>query len=215
MADVIERLSSCYVAVIHDVMWGMGERDFVMPSDLAALERGQTLCGPAFTITGDLKPGTDPDQTLRAWTQLLSAAKPGHVWVCQPNTQDIALMGELSAETLNYRGVLGCVIDGGLRDAEFILKLGFPVWHRFRTPLDVNGQWLPTAIDEPIRIGTVWIRPGDLIVADFDGVVRVPAAIAEEVADRAVEARDTESEVRKAILSGVDPVEAFDRYGKF
>ena len=80
-----------------------------------------------------------PAQTLLAWTGLLSQATPGHVWVSQPHNQIVAQMGELSAETLHRKGVLGAVVDGGLRDTSFILRLGFPCWGTFHTPRDVVG----------------------------------------------------------------------------
>jgi regulator of RNase E activity RraA len=170
MDDLAGRLSTCYTGIVNDVLQAMGERDFVLPHDLTALDPGQRLCGPAFTVSGGLVE-TDPHATLLAWTRLLSAAKSGHVWVCQPNTQAIALMGELSAETLKLRGIRGCIIDGGVRDVAFIRKLGLPVWRRFNTPADIVGRWLPDTIDAPIRIGAVTIEPGDLLLADSDGAI--------------------------------------------
>jgi regulator of RNase E activity RraA len=124
-------------------------------------------------------------------------------------------MGELSAETLHRKRVLGCVVDGGLRDANFILRLGFPVWHAFHTPRDVVGHWLPTATDVPIHIDDVLIRPGDWLHGDRDGMVRIPAERVAKVAEKAVAAMNTESLVRRAILDGVDPQEAYLRHQKF
>ena len=69
-------------------------------------------------------------------------------------------MGELSAETLKPKGVRGYVADGGCRDVDFILRLGFPVWCRYFTPRDIVGHWLPDAFDQPITIGAVDDPPG-------------------------------------------------------
>jgi regulator of RNase E activity RraA len=124
-------------------------------------------------------------------------------------------MGELSAETLHAKGVLGYVVDGGCRDLAFIRKLGFPVFHRFATPRDVVATWVPEAFGEPITIGQVRIANGDFILADIDGVVVIPAGIAEQVITRCEEVMQTENQVRKAILEGVDPQEAYLRHGKF
>ncbi len=157
----------------------------------------------------------DAHETLLGWTGLLSAAKPGHVWVCQPNTEEIALMGELSAETLKNKGVRGCVIDGLSRDTEFMIEMGFQAYFKAYTPRDIVGAWLPKAVDEPIKIGAVWIRPGDYILADRDGVVRIPVEILEEVLDKAEAGISTENKVRTAILSGTDPQQAYLQYGKF
>ena len=79
----------------------------------------------------------DPHETLLAWTGFLSKAPENKVVICQPNTQEIALMGELSAETLQLRGVRGYIVDGGARDLDFILKIDYPVWSKFYTPKDM------------------------------------------------------------------------------
>jgi regulator of RNase E activity RraA len=157
----------------------------------------------------------DPHETLLAWTGLLSQAPPGHVWAAQPGNHEVAQMGELSAETLHRKGVLGVVTDGAIRDANFILRLGFPCWGTHGTPRDVVGCWLPTATDVPIAIDEVTIRPGDWLHGDRDGMVVIPAERVAEVATRATEAMNTESLVRRAILDGVDPQEAYLRHGKF
>jgi regulator of RNase E activity RraA len=124
-------------------------------------------------------------------------------------------MGELSAETLKLKGVRGYVADGGCRDVDFILKLGFPVWCRYLTPRDIVGYWLPDGFDQPIRIGEVTIRPGDLALGDRDGMVILPQDRAEEIVAAAETAIGTENLVRKAILEGMDPQEAYIKYGKF
>ncbi len=109
----------------------------------------------------------------------LSKARPGTVLICQPNDSTVAHMGELSAETLKLKGVRGYVADGGCRDVDFILKLGFPVWCRYFTPRDIVGYWLPQDFDQPIRIGEVTIRAGDLVLGDRDGMVILPQDRAE------------------------------------
>jgi 4-hydroxy-4-methyl-2-oxoglutarate aldolase len=212
--ELTQRLERCYTGVIHDVMRAMGLSDFTLPPDLRPLLPGQKLAGPAFTVEG--KTGEfDAHETLLAWTGLLSAAKPGHVWVCQPNTEEVANMGELSAETLKNKGVRGCVIDGLSRDTEFMIDMNFQTFFKGYTPRDIVGFWLPKAVEEPIKIGSVWIRPGDYILGDRDGVVRIPAEIVEEVITKAENDISREDKVRNAILSGVDPQEAYLQFGKF
>lgn len=209
------RLERCYTGVVHDVMRAMGIRDFTLPPGLRPLLPDKPLAGPAFTIRGRTDPRADPHETLLQWTGLLSRAPAGSVWTCQPNDRTVAHMGELSAETLLRKGVRGAVIDGMIRDAGFLLALGFPCFHDGFTPRDIVGWWLPEAVEVPITIGTVEIAPGDYLVGDRDGVVRVPQALAAEVADRAEAAMATESAVRRAILDGIDPQEAYRRFGKF
>jgi regulator of RNase E activity RraA len=212
--QLTERLERCYTGVIHDILREMGLKDFVLPSELRPLLPGTKLAGPAFTLEG--KTGEfDAHETLLGWTGLLSAAKPGHVWVCQPNTEEVALMGELSAETLKNKGVRGCIIDGLSRDTEFMIEMGFQAFFKAYTPRDIVGVWLPKTIDEPIKIGEVWIRPGDYILGDRDGVVRIPVEVIAEVLDKAEAAISTENKVRTAILAGTDPQQAYLQFGKF
>jgi len=137
------------------------------------------------------------------------------VLISRPNDDVAAHLGELSAETAKYRGARGAVIDGGARDTDYILRLGFPVFCRYTTPKDVLGRWELEAYNVPITIGDVRIEPGDFVLGDRDGVVIVPAAIAEEVVGKAEEIVSTENLVRKAILEGVHPLEAYRRYGRF
>jgi regulator of RNase E activity RraA len=145
--------SKCYTSVVHDVLRARGFKDVTLPPRITAFQPEMTLCGPARTIEGVRDETADPHQTMLDWTGLLSRAAPGYIWCAQPNTHLIAQMGELSAETLHAKGVLGCVLDGGLRDAHFILDLGFPCWRTHHIPRDVVGMWRPTATEAPITIG--------------------------------------------------------------
>jgi regulator of RNase E activity RraA len=124
-------------------------------------------------------------------------------------------MGELSSETLVYKKVLGYIVDGGCRDSAFIENLGFPVFCKYFTPVDVVGKWAATALGEPIQVGEVTLLTGDYVLADRDGVVIIPAAIAAEVVQETEEVLRKENLVRKAILQGIDPVQAYLQYGKF
>lgn len=216
MTDTIKaRLETCYSGVVHDIMRAMGVRNFTLPHDITPLMAERTLCGPAFTIEGRPDDTADGHQTLLEWTGLLSRAKSGHIWVCQPHTHDLAQMGELTAETLQKKGVLGCVLDGHARDTNFLINIGFQTWRRGHTPNDIVGRWLPTATEIPIQIGDVRIEPGDYLLGDRDGMVRVPHAIAQEVTDKSIEAMQTENKVRTAIMQGTDPQQAYLKYGKF
>jgi 4-hydroxy-4-methyl-2-oxoglutarate aldolase len=216
MTDAIsERLARCYTGVVHDVMRGMGLRDFTLPPELRPLFPERRLAGPAFTIDGRVDPGADAHETLLAWTGLLSQAKPGHIWVSQPNDRVVAHMGELSAETLKNKGVIGCVADGFVRDVDFLIEMGFQTWSRGHTPRDIVGYWLPRAVEVEIRIGDVTIAPGDYLLGDRDGLVRVPRGIVEDVLAKAETAIATENKVRTAILAGVDPQQAYLKFGKF
>lgn len=215
MTAITERLEACYTGVVHDIMRGMGLRDFVLPPELRPILPGRAMAGPAFTVLGKVDPAADAHETLLRWTGLLSQAPAGSVWVSQPNDRVVAHMGELSAETLKHKGLRGCVIDGYVRDVGFLLEIGFQCWCRGFTPRDIVGYWLPAATNVDVRIGEVIVAPGDYMIGDRDGLIRIPAMMAEEVVAASEKAMATESLVRKAILAGLDPQQAYLRYGKF
>jgi regulator of RNase E activity RraA len=213
--DLVDRLAKTYTGVVHDVMRALGLRDFTLPPEIRPLASDQVLAGVVATVSGKVDEAADAHQTLLGWTGLLSKARSGTVLICQPNDSTVAHMGELSAETLKLKGVRGYVADGGCRDVDFILKLGFPVWCRYFTPRDIVGHWLPAEFDQPIRIGEVTIRADDLALGDRDGMVILPKDRADEIIAAAEAAIGTENLIRKAILEGVDPQEAYLKYGKF
>jgi regulator of RNase E activity RraA len=216
IADALtSRLERCYTGVLNDVMRAMGLRNFVLPPEIRLHDRTRPLAGPVQTLSGHVEEAADRHTTLLEWTGILSKARPGRVLVCQPHTLAVALMGELSAETLQHKGVLGYVVDGATRDLGFIERIGFPIAFRHTTPKDIVSFWLPDGVDVPIVIGEVRIHSGDYLLADIDGIVVVPAARAEEVVAEAERAIGTENLIRTAILAGEDPQAAYLRHGKF
>ena len=83
------------------------------------------------------------------------------------------------------------------------------------TPADIVERWKYDTLGEPITIGSVTISSGDFIIADMDGAVIIPQKVAEEVINKTEEIMATESEMRKAILQGMDPEQAYLKYRKF
>jgi 4-hydroxy-4-methyl-2-oxoglutarate aldolase len=215
MDKLTHRLAECYTGAVHDVLRMMGHDNIVLPPEIKAIAPGTRLAGPVWTVSGHIDRTRTRDETLLAWCTMLSKAPSGHVIVCQPNNHEIALMGELSAQTLQARGVLGYVVDGGSRDTELVLAQGFPVFCSFLTPADIVERWIPDAFAAPIVIGTVAIATGDYLLGDRDGVVVIPQAIAEDVITRTEAVVATESDMRRALLGGMDPVEAYHTFGKF
>jgi len=168
-----------------------------------------------WTVNGRIDRTKTGHETLLEWTGLLSKAPAGTVVVCQPNTHEIALMGELSAAALKLKGVRGYIVDGGTRDADMILDIGFPVFCSFATPADIGGRWVPDSFGAPVTIGAVTVSTGDYALGDSDGVVIVPGAMAEAAVTRTEQVVGTENAVRTAILGGMDPQAAYLEYGKF
>jgi len=213
--NLTRRLSRLYTGALHDVMRAMGLRDFTLPSSIRSVTIQKKIAGPVFTLLGKVDAHADPHQTLLSWTGFLSKAKPGHVVVIQPNDNEVAHMGELSGEVLMKKGVPGCVIDGATRDVSFLIGMKMPIYARYTTPRDIVGYWLADGIDVPVTIGPVTVNPGDYILADQDGVIVLPKARAEEIVAAAETASKTENRIRTAILAGMDPQQAYLKYGKF
>ena len=213
--SLAERLEGCYSGAVYDVLRAKGYVQQTLPQYLRPLNLQHKLAGPVFTIQGKRNDSLDAHQSLLKWCELLSNAPANTVLVCQPNDHTLAHMGELSSETLVYKKVLGYIVDGGCRDSAFIENLGFPVFCKYFTPVDVVAKWAATAFGEPVQIGEVTIHTGDYVLGDRDGIVIIPGAIIEEVVQQTEEVLRTENLVRKAILQGVDPVAAYLQYGKF
>lgn len=215
MTDLTNRLDACYSGAIYDVLREMGRPNCVLPREIRAIDPDTRVAGRVFTLRGTPDETISAEDSMLAWTDFLSQAPAQHVIVCQPQDDVRALMGELSAETLQFRGVRGYIVDGGSRDNAFIRRIGFPLFARFQTPRDVVAAWRPEASGEPITIGGVYISTGDYVLADIDGVVIIPESLAEEVISKVEVVISTENLVRKEILEGTDPKEAYLRHGKF
>ena len=213
--QIVSILETAYSGAIYDAMRELGLKDGILPNDIRPVDPDLSLVGRVWTCSGAMVEGTTQDESLLSWTGMLSAAPSESVVVCQPNDSTIAHMGELSAETLKFRGVKGYVVDGGNRDTDFILKLGFPVFCRYLTPWDIVARWQVQTMGEPVVIGGVRICTGDYLVGDRDGVVVIPASAASDVAMRVDEVMNTENELRSMILSGMDPQEAYLKYQRF
>lgn len=215
MPTLTERLAACYTGAVHDVLRMMGFDRIVLPPAIRAIAPGTRLAGPVWTVSGHIDRTRSRDETLLGWCTLLAKAPAGHVVVCQPNNHEVALMGELSAQTLHARGVLGYVVDGGSRDTDLVLEQKFPVFCSFLTPSDIVETWIPDRYGEPVTIGTVTISTGDYLLGDRDGVVIVPRAVIEDVVAKTEDVVATESDMRRALVGGMDPVEAYNKFGKF
>src|ERR1700681_1263357 len=215
MTTLQERLAQCYTGAVHDVLRMMGHENIVLPPEIKAIAPGTKLAGPVWTVSGHIDRTKTRHETLLGWCTLLAKAPRGHVIVCQPNNHEVALMGELSAQALMARGILGYVVDGGSRDTDLVLAQGFPVFCSFLTPSDIVERWIPDRYGEPVTIGALSIATGDYLLGDRDGVVIIPQALAEDVVGKTEEVVATESDMRRALVAGMDPVEAYNRYGKF
>ena len=213
--QLVERLKNCYTGAVYDVLRERGIKNTILPHSIKSIDPSKKLAGVIWTCSGEIDETLDKDASMLSWTNMLSKAPSNSVVICQPNDGTIAHMGELSAETLKYKGVKGYIVDGGCRDVDFILNLEFPVFCKYFTPSDVVCRWKITSLGDPIKIGNLTIKSGDYVLGDIDGVVIIPQDIAENVISETEEYMNTESQLRKDILSGVDPKEAYLKYRVF
>src|SRR5262249_29659291 len=124
-----------------------------------------------------------------------------------------ALWGELLSTASRARGAVGAVIEGLTRDANRILAMDFPVFATGFSPLDSKGRLDGISHGQPIRIGDCVIHLGDWVVADIDGVVIVPAGLAEQAFAKALEKISGENRVRAELAKGRSARDVFDQYG--
>jgi len=209
------QLRKGYSGAVYDVLRAMGLPSQTLPHTIRPLNQNWKLVGPVFPVEGRRVEGLEAHESLLQWTAMLSKAPAGAVVVCQPNDSLLAHMGELSAETFHKRGIRGYYVDGGCRDTDFITRLGFPVFCRYCTPVDVVGRWRAERFGEPVRIGEVEIKEGDWLFADRDGALIIPGEKVDQVIAEVERVMKTENKVRTAIMKGSDPQEAYIQYGKF
>lgn len=141
---------------------------------------------------------------------------------CQPDDILIAaaggsmrsgIWGELLSTAARNAGCVGAIVDGAVRDVRQMAAMGFPVYALGTIIYDSKDRQRVIDIDVPVEIDGVAFHPGDLVIADMDGVVVVPRAVEADVVRAAWAKVNAENEVRDAIKAGMPATEAFDKYG--
>ena len=200
-------------AVISDSLDARGLRHQCLAAGLAPLQNDTVLAGFAFPVT--LRRVYDvPDAPFSGLVSALDAIGRDEIFVTPTQrATDIAVWGELLSTACIARGAAGAITDGLVRDTRQIRGLGFPVFSAGTIPYDSMGRHEIDRHGVPCVIDGVRIEPGDLMVADADGIVVVPAAIAAEVVDAARAKRSSEIEFRQAVADGMGATEAFRAFG--
>ncbi|HVH70459.1 MAG TPA: RraA family protein, partial [Candidatus Dormibacteraeota bacterium] len=130
---------------------------------------------------------------------------------------NVAIYGELSATTARAHGAIGALIDGGTRDCGHLIRMGFPVFARYRCAVEAFGRYMMINNQVPIRISgelteTVVVNPGDFIFGEEDGVLVIPKNQTLEVLLECERIAGLENKAREEFARGDDPVEVFRRY---
>jgi regulator of RNase E activity RraA len=206
----VELLSS---ALLADVLDTLGHRSSALPPDVRPLSPAWKLCGRAATLSA-VSVAAEPARPYRLEMEAIDALRPREVLVGTTNgDRGSALWGELLSTACRARGAAGVVLDGLTRDAARILALGFPVFAGGLSPLDSRGRLDVVSRGEPIRVGACVVRPGDWVFGDVDGVVVVPAELADRAFAKALEKATGENRVREELLKGRSVAEVFAEYG--
>ncbi len=215
VAEMIERYKRVHTPAIADILDKKGLFRQVLPPQIQAIAPGMKVAGPAQTVKGT-PTIIHKDAYLEVAFAAYMAIEPGQVAVYD-TSQDpgTAHWGEMISTTTQAKGCGGAIIDGGVRDVERIIELGFPVFARYKTPADIRGRWRYVEVGIPIRIGNVDIRPGDWVVGDGNGVVVVPKDLAVEVLLEAEEVIETENKIRQELAAGEHPLNVYLKYGRF
>ncbi|MEW5979463.1 MAG: RraA family protein [Acidobacteriota bacterium] len=206
-----------YTAAVCDILDEMGLRNQAMHQRLRPLLPDPKKCGfvgrarTARWMETDYVVEEDP---YGLEIELMDSLKPGDVVVHSTDySGSNAPWGELMTTVALRNGAVGCVCDSQIRDCVRIVESGFPVFYAGIRPLDSKGRGYMAAYDVPVRCGEVLVKPGDLVFADFDGVVVVPREVEPEVLVRAQDKVARESLSRKELLNGKTLREVYNKYG--
>jgi len=204
-------------ATVADVLDTLGLRDQglapdFMPFPIAA----GRMAGWAYTIQGKMKryAGSGDPQKMKA----VDGVGKDDLTVWSGEGRGVCFFGELIALGMKRRGCTGALVDGGIRDIESIGRQRFPVYARYRTPVQSIGRWKVTAWQVPVFLPgatskRVKVRPGDFVLADTDGVIVVPAGLAVKVLGEAERLTAKEIRVRRELDSGASLENVLKKYG--
>jgi 4-hydroxy-4-methyl-2-oxoglutarate aldolase len=216
-AQIRQRFLAVDSSNVMDALDMIGCPNQGLRSDFAPYPaEGGKVAGFAFTIRGQMTPyeGTGDAEKMEACQQI----SQDEVSVWSGDGEGICYFGELIALGMKERGCVGAVVDGGIRDVRWLGVHQFPVFARYRTPVQSIGRWKVNANQIPVymRGATsefVTVSPGDFLLGDEDGVVVVPMDCLEEVLAKAEELTQKEVQIRAELAKGLTLAEALAKYG--
>lgn len=221
MEQICERYRKLYAGAIYDVLESiLGLPEQVLSHDFKPLSPEMKLAGPAFTMKGTLTSERDEAGRHKRMRMVCEMTRPC-IEVRDCGTPfNVAIYGELSATTSRAHGAVGALIDGGTRDTPKLIAEGFPVFARYRTPVEAFGRYTILKSQVPVRVSgelrdTVVVNPGDFIFGDADGVIVIPKDLTLRVLTECERIVEQEDMARAEFARGDDPVEVFLRYKRF
>lgn len=207
----IER--NLYTAVISDSLDELGYRQQAMREDLRPLCPNTCFAGWARTIAC-VDVFHVPDDPYGKEIEAVDSILAGEVVVVSTaESKRNAPWGELLSTAACARGARGAVIDGLVRDVRKIEALGFPVFARGIKPTDSRGRGLVIDYNMPVDCGGVLVSPRDLVFADYDGVIVIPAQVLPETIQLATEKVTHENHSRAELKRGASLRVVYEKYG--
>jgi len=213
LAEVRERFLRLYVPAVCDVLDDHGLRFQAVSPSIVPLADGMEIAGPAFTVLG--APSAESDPQKRIGPGVIDEFQSGVV-ACYDTQGDTStgVWGELWSLGAAYRGCVGAVVDGAIRDAKRIVAQGFPIFHTVKRPTDALGRFTVVESQCAVTIGGVRVHPGDYIFGDVDGVVVIPSDLTLQVLEEAEALVDREHVIRKRLQGGESPADVYREFGK-
>jgi len=206
-----------YTAVVCDVLDSLGYRNQAMHHRLRPILPDMRACGFAGRSRTARWMETDyivEENPYGLELDLIDSLKPGDVVVHSTDHSGTnAPWGELMSTIAKRNGAAGCVCDSQIRDCVRIVEMGFPVYYTGIRPLDSKGRARVMDYDVPVMCGEVLVHPGELVYADFDGIVVIPKSVEQEVLRQAYEKANKENASRQALLEGRSLNEVYATYG--
>jgi 4-hydroxy-4-methyl-2-oxoglutarate aldolase len=217
MEQIVERYRKLYGGVIFDVLEHMGYSHQAVSHAIAPLSPEMRLAGPAFTVKGTTSVEKDESKRYKRLIMIKEMKFPCIEVRDMGTPFSVALYGELSATSARAHGAVGALVDGGVRDCNHLINMQFPVFARYRNPVEAFGRWVLLDYQVPIRLHgelseSVPVYPGDFIFGDYDGVIVIPKAITMDVLEECERVMGIEDLARGDFASGEDPVAVFERH---
>lgn len=205
---------SLYVPIVCDVLDALGHRNCAMHQHLRPLDPNNCIIvGRARTFRW-METDYVEDDAYDLEIEAVDSLRQNDVVVhSADHACTNAPWGELMSTIAKRNGSVGSICDSMIRDCLKIIKIGFPLFYKGIRPVDSLGRGRVMAYDVPVTCGGVVVNPGDLIFADFDGVVVVPREIEDKALELAFEKGFKENESRVDLLKGDSLRTVFDRYG--